>query len=79
MVRFFGLGSHGPEDEQSVPIWIECSIYRADRALPITVREYFSEVKAKTEAWQRMPRRMLRHKVFSQCARLAFGLPINAV
>jgi len=65
----------GPEDEQSIPIWIECNIYRADRALPTTVREYFAEVKAKTDAWQRMPRRMLRHKVFSQCARLAFGLP----
>jgi len=65
----------GPEDEQSIPIWIECSIYRADRALPITVREYFSEVKAQTETWKKLPRRMLRHKAFSQCARLAFGLP----
>jgi len=65
----------GPEDEHSIPTWIECSIYRADRALPITVREYFSEVKAQTEAWKKLPRRMLRHKAFSQCARLAFGLP----
>jgi hypothetical protein len=65
----------GPEDEQLIPDWMECSIYRSDRLLPTTVREYFCEVKAPTEAWQKLPRRMLRHKVFSQCARLAFGLP----
>lgn len=68
----------GPEDEQLIPDWMECSIYRSDRLLPTTVREYFCEVKAPTEAWQKLPRRMLRHKVFSQCARLAFGLPSNA-
>jgi hypothetical protein len=28
-----------------VPEWIECSIYRKDRELPICVREYFYEVK----------------------------------
>ena len=66
--------AQGPEDEQSIPGWMECSIYRSDRALPVTVREYFLEVKAQTPAWQKLPRRMLRHKVFSQCARLAFGL-----
>ena len=67
----------GPEDEQLIPDWMECSIYRSDRTLPTTVREYFCEVEAQTEAWQKLPRRMLRHKVFSQCARLAFGLPSN--
>ena len=64
----------GPDDEHSIPAWMECSIYRLDRALPIIVREYFAEVKVESEMWQKMPRRMLRHKVFAQCARLAFGI-----
>lgn len=29
-----------------VPEWMECSIYRKDRTLPTTVREYFTEVRA---------------------------------
>ena len=54
-----------------VPEWMECSIYRKDRIMPITVREYFVEVKAEQAIWQKMPRRMLRHRVLQQCVRLA--------
>ena len=64
----------GPDDEHAIPTWMECSIYRLDRALPMIVREYFAEVKVESEMWQKIPRRMLRHKVFAQCARLAFGI-----
>ena len=64
----------GPVDEHTIPLWMECSIYRHDRVLPTTVREYYAEVMSQSETWKKMPRRMLRHKVFSQCARLAFGL-----
>lgn len=53
------------------PEWMECSIYRRDRIMPITVREYFVEVKAEQAIWQKMPRRMLRHRVLQQCVRLA--------
>jgi hypothetical protein len=56
-----------------IPIWMECAIYRKDRSLPIMVREYFEEVKGDQAIWQKMPRRMLRHKVMQQCARLAVG------
>ena len=56
-----------------IPIWMECAIYRKDRSLPIMVREYFEEVKGDQVIWQKMPRRMLRHKVMQQCARLAVG------
>ncbi|WP_353432697.1 recombinase RecT [Polynucleobacter sp. MWH-UH23A] len=56
---------------EGVPEWIECSIYRRDRLMPITVREYFVEVRNSHELWQKMPRRMLRHRALQQCVRLA--------
>jgi hypothetical protein len=64
--------SQSEEDSNEIPIWMECSIYRKDRILPIVVREYFEEVKGEQAIWKRMPRRMLRHRVMQQCARLAF-------
>ena len=62
-------------DEQAngIPIWMECAIYRKDRSQPIVIREYFEEVKGEQVIWQKMPRRMLRHRVMQQCARLAIN------
>ena len=56
---------------EGVPEWIECSIYRKDRILPITIREHYLEVKGDSPIWQKMPRRMLRHRALQQCVRLA--------
>ena len=61
------------EKTNGIPIWMECTIYRKDRSLPIVVREYFEEVRGEQAVWQKMPRRMLRHRVMQQCARLAMG------
>ena len=58
---------------EGIPEWIECSIYRRDRMMPITVREYLIEVRKDAEIWQKMPRRMLRHRALQQCVRLAFS------
>ena len=58
------------EMANGIPIWMECTIYRKDRSNPIVVREYFEEVKGEQVIWQKMPRRMLRHRVMQQCARL---------
>ena len=58
---------------EGVPEWMECSIYRRDRIMPITVREYFVEVRNTNDLWQKMPRRMLRHRALQQCVRLAFA------
>jgi RecT family len=58
---------------EGVPEWMECSIYRRDRIMPITVREYFVEVRNTSDMWQKMPRRMLRHRALQQCVRLAIG------
>ena len=68
--------SQAIETEDGIPIWMECSIYRADLIQPIAVREYYVEVKTEHPMWQQMPRRMLRHKTLQQCARLAFGISV---
>lgn len=60
------------ETTNGIPIWMECTIYRKDRSHPIVVREYFEEAKGDQVIWQKMPRRMLRHRVMQQCAKIAF-------
>lgn len=60
------------KDESGKLEAITCIIYRKDRSRPIRVTEYLSECKRNTEPWK-MENRMLRHKAFIQCARMAFG------
>lgn len=55
-------------------ISVTCRIYRKDRSHPTEVTEYMSECKRNTPTWSQWPARMLRHKSFIQCARLAFSL-----
>lgn len=62
------------EQVDNVPAWIECTIHRKDRTVPVAVKEYFQEVRGEHMAWLTHPRRMLRHKALTQCARLAFSL-----
>ena len=50
-----------------------CMIHRKDRGHPVEITEYMSECNRKTQPWAVSPKRMLRHKAFIQCARLAFG------
>ena len=69
--------TESPERINNVPAWISCSIYRTDRAIPTTVREYLLEVQNDHAIWQKMPRRMLRHRVMQQCARIAFGIGMS--
>jgi len=53
-----------------------CAIYRHDRVVPIEVKEYFCEIQTEHSICKEMPRRMLRHRVIAQCARLAFGVSV---
>jgi hypothetical protein len=64
------------ELKDGIPTWIECTIYRNDRILPIVIKEYYEEVKTDHPSWQQMPRRMLRHRVIQQCARLALSVSV---
>lgn len=73
------LAPNEKKEHQDAPAWIECIIHRKDRSHPITVREYFDEVyRAPFKVgmkgpWQSHTRRMMRHKVLIQAARIAFG------
>lgn len=71
--------SQSEETQDGIPIWMECTIYRSDFTVPMTVREYLSEVRTDHAIWQQMPRRMLRHKTLQQCARLAFGISVPKI
>lgn len=54
---------------------VTCSIWRKDRARPTRVTEFMSECyRPDSEAWKRNPARMLRHRAFVQCVRIAFGI-----
>lgn len=68
--------------------WIECALYRKDRAHPTRVREYIDEVYREPiivnrkngngtyevqTPWQTHTKRLHRHKTFIQSARIAFG------
>ena len=72
---FTGLTfTQSPEENEGLPLWMECTIHRSDRAIPTTIREYLTEVQNNSDIWQRMPRRMLRHRALQQCAKIAFGI-----
>ena len=68
--------AESPETNGALPHWIECTIYRSDQVIPTTIREYLSEVKQEGDLWNKMPRRMLRHRALSQCARVAIGIAL---
>jgi hypothetical protein len=75
---FAGLTfTQSTEEKEGLPLWMECTIHRSDRAIPTTTREYLTEVQNDSEIWQKMPRRMLRHRALQQCARIAFSIQFN--
>lgn len=61
------------QDEKGLPVSCKTLIYRKDRKHPTVVTEYYDECFRQTDPWKKWGKRMLRHKSFIQCARLAFG------
>lgn len=61
------------ENQGQPPLSATCIIYLKNRSKPVKVTEYFDECRRKTDPWDTMPRRMLRHKALIQAARIAFG------
>ena len=53
---------------------ITAVIYRKDHTHPTEVTELFDECFRPTNPWDTMPTRMLRHKAYMQCGRIAYGL-----
>jgi phage recombination protein Bet len=62
-----------PGDDE-LPLYFECTMFRKDRKVATSVREYMYEAHTGKGAWLTHPRRMLRHKAMIQCARICFGL-----
>ena len=67
---------YGPDNKDGNPISCTCMMWRKDRGHPTIVTEFLSEVYRNTDPWNQHTRRMLRHKAFKECARLAFGFAI---
>jgi len=77
---FSGIGfTESTELVGGIPAWMGCAIYRNDRVVPIEVKEYLCEIQTEHSIWKEMPRRMLRHRVIAQCARLAFGVSVPEI
>jgi phage recombination protein Bet len=62
-----------PGDDE-LPLYFECTMFRKDRKVATSVKEYMYEAHTGQGAWLTHPRRMLRHKAMVQCARICFGL-----
>lgn len=77
--NFDGAEFEIADDDEGNPVSCTCRIYCKDRGHPVAVTEYYNECYqpergGRPGPWQSHPRRMLRHKAFIQCARIAFAL-----
>lgn len=71
---FDGMEFEDRFDDKGDLVSMTCVIYRKDRTRPIKVTEYLDECIAVGGAvWKSSPKRMLRNRVLSQGARIAFG------
>lgn len=70
---FDGIEFNDFTDEDGKLYAIESVIHRRDRTHPIKITEYMDECKGAGPAWQKTPKRMLRHRALIQGGRVAFG------
>jgi phage recombination protein Bet len=55
------------------PISTTCSMRNRRQEHPTEITEFFDECVQDKDTWKKWPKRMLRHKAYIQCARVAFG------
>lgn len=73
--EFDGVEFDDKFDDKGSLVSITCRMFIKGRERPVCVTEYMSECKdPKSSVWQKWPARMLRHKAYIQCARMAFGI-----
>ena len=72
--EFDGIEFEYLDDEQGKPISCTAIVHRKDRNHATRVTEFFAECFRATEPWKQFPKRMLRHKVIKESARIAFGI-----
>tara|TARA_R100000808_G_C2145621_1_gene153471 strand:+ start:1505 stop:2131 length:627 start_codon:yes stop_codon:yes gene_type:complete len=71
--RFAGVEAEMAFDKDGKPESCTATLWLTGTDKPVKVTEYYGECFRKTEPWQQMPSRMLRHKAICQAARIAFG------
>lgn len=73
--EFDGVEFDDKFDDKGNLLSITCRMFIKGRERPVCVTEYMSECRdPKSSVWQKWPARMLRHKAYIQCARMAFGI-----
>ena len=73
--EFDGVEFDDKFDDKGNLLSITCRMFIKGRERPVCVTEYMAECKdPKSSVWQKWPGRMLRHKAYIQCARMAFGI-----
>lgn len=73
--EFDGVEFDDKFDDKGNLLSITCRMFINGRERPVCVTEYMSECRdPKSSVWQKWPARMLRHKAYIQCARMAFGI-----
>jgi phage recombination protein Bet len=60
-------------EQDGEDVGVSCAIHVKGKSRPVQITEWLRECKKNTIPWNTMPRRMLRHRAYIQCARLAFG------
>lgn len=73
--EFDGVEFDDKFDDKGNLLSITCRMFIKGRERPVCVTEYMAECRdPKSSVWQKWPARMLRHKAYIQCARMAFGI-----
>lgn len=73
--EFDGVEFDDKFDDRGNLASITCRMFIKGRERPVCVTEYMSECRdPKSSVWTKWPARMLRHKAYIQCARMAFGI-----
>lgn len=73
--EFDGVEFDDKFDDKGNLASITCRMFIKGRERPVCVTEYMAECRdPKSSVWQKWPARMLRHKAYIQCARMAFGI-----
>jgi phage recombination protein Bet len=68
-----GLDFEFDDQGNNIPFSCTCTIYVKNRSHPVRVTEFYDECYRNTDPWNKMPRRMLRHKALKEAGRVAFG------
>lgn len=71
--QFNGMNITFEFDDKKKPLACTCEIYRKDREHTTPITEYYDECYRNTDPWNKMPRRMLRHKAIKEAGRVTFG------